>query len=143
MIHLSPESTDRLGELLALASTPTFLVRKFREHFAVQRLASEYTQDEHITTLRRLLSAKRWGLRQQVLAYAVLVSLMTAFPNAVRTVSQLPGFARLKWGEFVLSLAPEYTTGTSVLTMSQTPHIAQEDGLYSSGTTRILLSDIQ
>jgi hypothetical protein len=116
MTDIADQTLDILGELVALANTPSYLWRKLSERPTIEVL-SERPSLELETELRLLIEKDALTERELTLAYALLVAWLLQGPAAIERAREVPGlFEKLPLARGVIRsrIAP----GISLATIS-------------------------
>lgn len=101
---LSEQATERLAAIWAVANTPAYLLRHFRQDAEVEELSSTQSPEALVATVAGVERLPTPTCGQLVEAYAALVALTFKDVTAVVQAKGSTRFDGLRWAEEILQL---------------------------------------
>ena len=142
MIKLKSETIKWLARVYAVANTPSYLYRHFREEETIKNLAAVCSEKELVEYIIEVDSKDAPKLSEVVSAYACCIAL--TFHNLKSVIAVMKGvkLSRLEWVERILKIWEICYTSTLVVDTGyyHKPEIEAEEKTKSDvGTERINL----
>jgi hypothetical protein len=123
MSPISELALSRLTAWYLLASTPGFLLRKFRHSALLESIAADNSVDDLLEAIDELASREEHTPRDVALAYGYLIAL-TLKPLLVTSEKvRAWGFGRLEWDRYIWEIHEGRAVATSEIVILSVPRV--------------------
>lgn len=125
----------QLAQTFALANTPLYLVRKFREDPTVQELARGFSGEQILAVLEKALNQEPVSLLDYTKPYAYLVAL-SLMPEGghLREAAKLPNMDKWQWLSYIRAVLAETFIPTTRFHVEWKPSLSELDSPIRSAT---------